>query len=172
MNDNTALNVIKKMINEQVAAGIKLQKPPDENNPNIERVNPYVCIGYLPPKNFLPEGYDVPGIIVGLEDGEDDNDEANLQIKLTFVTYGAGSYDETGQLIPDMEGYMDLLNLMHRTRLKISTMPIIEKTTVVQKPIKWGMYQEQPWPYWYGWMTFGINGLIYNMKNPKEENYL
>ena len=26
---------------------------------------------------------------------------------------------------------------------------------------KWGMYQEQPYPYWYGYMTFSLQGSAY-----------
>lgn len=173
MTDNTILEALKKRLKEQVASQIELQKPPTEEESTVEyvNVNPYVCTGYLPPKNFLPEGYDVPCIIVGLDEGVDDGNDASLQIKLTFATYGAGQY-AGGELIPDMEGYKDLLSLMTLTRQNICTNPLIENLVTIQKPIRWGMYSEQPWPYWYGYMTFSVNSAVISMINDLQNNFL
>ena len=171
MIDNTILEALKEFIKEEIAYKILLHKAPDENV-EIEYVNPCVFIGYLPPKNFLPEGYDIPCIIVGEENGEDDGNSANLNIKLSFVTYGAGDYDENDVLMPDMQGYKDLLNLITRTRTTLSSNPFIKSITVIEKPIKWGMYQEQPFPYWYGYMTFTVNLPVNEMINTRHEKYL
>lgn len=161
MVDNTVLQTLKEYIKSNVASKIKLEKPNEDATQSPAYVNPVVVVGYLPPKNFLPEGYDVPAIIVGMDQGTDDGNDAYLGIRIVFATYSMGEKNEEGEMIPDMKGYIDLLHLMTQTRMAISTAMNLEKTQV-RKPIKWGMYQEQPWPYWYGWMTFDATLAIIN----------
>jgi hypothetical protein len=35
----------------------------------------------------------------------------------------------------------------------------------LQGPVKWGMYEEQPYPYWYGHMRFTVSTKAYPKKN-------
>lgn len=153
MIDNTVLQELKDFIAVKVADNIKLEKATDNANDPKEYVHPIVVIGYLPPKNFLPEGYDIPAIIIGTDQGEQDDDDAFLSIRITFAVYSMGENVHEGTVVPDMQGYIDLNHLISQTRIALSTAAALEKTEI-RKPIKWGMYQEQPWPYWYGWMTF------------------
>ena len=168
MTDNEILKAIKaRML--KMATKLKLQKPPTDVDVEPERVFPTVCIGYLPPKSYLPDEYDIPAVVVGYnkESGEDNGSDASLNIKLTLATYGAGSYDEEGKFNPDMTGYIELINLISCIREDLSKNPIIEKVTIMDKgpdtPFKWGTYDEQPWPYWYGWITFSVKAAVQNM---------
>lgn len=148
MTENRILEALKEFI-KSITANEKL-KSPDKD----EFVPPIVVVGYLPPKNYLPEGYDVPCIIVGMDEGEDDGEEAKINVRLSFATYDPGENNDQGQLVPDMKGYIDLLHIMTKIRIALLQTRVINGTTVIETPIKWGMYQEQPWPQWYGWMTF------------------
>lgn len=157
MTTNYILDVLKSRLEKEVASHIKLQKAREKESEEIELVNPIVAIGYLPPSSYLPKGYTtIPAILVGIDEGEDNNDEASINIRLTFAVYGPGTHKE-GKWAPDFEGYRDLLNLIERTKINLFSNPIIEGRTTVSKPIRWGMYEEQPYPYWYGWMSFKAN---------------
>lgn len=164
MTPLTILLSLKEFIQERIAGGIKLLKPVDSSTGAQEMVHPAVYIGYLPPKALLPEdsNYDAPAIIVGMDTngGEDLLTRAELNIRVTMVTYGAGKTAEAGVFSPDMTGFMDLLNLIERARQKLGAFPVSEKSICIERsednPFRWGMYDEQPWPYWYGWLTFTV----------------
>lgn len=152
------LEAIKKFLTENVADKILLQKEQvDEYDPSdpIEYVNPYVEIMRLPHKNYTPNDFTIPMILVSFEDGEDGADEAYMNIKLTFATYGGGVYEDSK--LPDNKGYVDLLNIIELAKSKLLSAGAIGGKTIIQKPLKYGCYDgdESTWPYWYGYMTFG-----------------
>mgnify|MGYP005835157803 CR=1 FL=1 len=168
MNDITILEEIQKLLQKNVADHIKLQKANDKDIFNYELVSPQIHIGWIPPKGFLPEGLDegIPCIIIGHDEGNDDGRTADINIRLSFVVFSPGKHDtkdidELKNYTPNFEGYRDLLNLMEKTKQEILRNQIINKAFVIQYPIKWGMYQEQPYPYWYGWITFSIRKQAY-----------
>lgn len=169
MTDIKILEAFKKFLLENVASKIKLEKPPVDGNikGKYELVHPAVYIGWVPPKNYLDEfGYDVPCLLVMEDGGQDEHDEANLDIRIGFATYDPGlTYPEQfpdEKTRPNVNGYKDLLNLIIRTRLELSKVAIIENITSIQKPIKWGLYDEQKWPYWHAWLTFKASILPIN----------
>jgi hypothetical protein len=151
MTTVSVLESLKEFIKE-ITDDFKFEKAGTTGDADL--VPPVVCVGWLPPKNYLPEGYDVPCVIVGMDNGEEDDQESKLSVKLTFATYGAGETDEEGNFIPDMNGYIDLLNLMEVVKRELVKSTIIKGKTRIYKPIKWGMYEEQMWPLWHGYMTF------------------
>ncbi|KPU42161.1 hypothetical protein OXPF_39400 [Oxobacter pfennigii] len=161
MADIFVLEAIQKFLQDNVTSKFKLQQKTNNIN-NYALITPSVHIGWIPPK--LPEGWtteeqvpDIPCAIIGMDEGEDSGDEAGINIRITFVVYSPGLHEpkESGGLkfTPDFIGYEDLLNFINRTKLEIARKQIIGITTL-QGPFKWGMYQEQPYPYWYGWLTF------------------
>jgi hypothetical protein len=83
-----------------------------------------------------------------------------------------GTHEPDGKLIPTFQGYKDLLNLMTLARQELSKVSVIEGITVMQKPFKWGMYQEQPYPYWYGWLTFPVSCAVMEHVESIKEQYL
>jgi hypothetical protein len=144
------LKELKKFIQTEVASKIKLQK--EESDPP-EYVHPYVEICYLPHKNFSPYDFQVPLILISLDDGEDGAESHSISIRLTLATYGGGFYEETK--IPDAKGYIDLLNLIEITKQALITKSVINEKGIVERPVSYGMYDtELIYPYWYGYITF------------------
>lgn len=164
MSKLMTLEAYQKFLQEKVASGIKLQKANDNNVSSYELVRPQVHIGWVPPKGYLPEDmdYTVPCIIVGYDEADNDGQDAELSMRLSFAVYSPGKHEtKTGggiQYTPDFQGYVDLLNLMERTERELTRQRVIGGVTTIQFPLKSGMYTEQPYPYWYGWLTFKTRG--------------
>lgn len=160
MTDNIILDALKKFLLENVSGKIKLQKPTEVSG-KYELVNPSVHIGWIPPKlpenmNLQDQVQDIPCIVVGMDDGQDDGSDASLSIRLSFVTFSSGTIKDN-KLHPNFDGYKDLVNLITLTRMQLAEATVIGGTTVLQHPLKWGMYQDQPYPYWHGWLTFPVS---------------
>lgn len=151
-----ALQSLKSFIEEEVASKILLQKE-SEATAEPEYVNPYVALISLPHKNFMPVNFQVPYILIGFTNGTDAADEHPLNITIQFATYGGNLAFEEIANIPDSSGYIDLLNLMEKTRQKLIQAAVIKECGVVNRPIMYGIYNEQlTYPYWYGYMTFDL----------------
>lgn len=159
MTDIEILKSLSKFLINNVANKIKLEKPPENNivEQSYDLVNPAVYIGWVPPKNFLESyGYDIPSIVVMIDEGEDNSDEVTRRIRITFTTYDPGTTELNGKLSPNTNGYKDLLNLIGITRNELNNSPISEEISSVDKPIKWRI-SEQNYPYWSSEMTFSIS---------------
>lgn len=160
MNDLEVLNSLSEFLKKNVACKIKLEKVPEDNQAegDYELVKPAVYEGWVPPKNFLESyGYDIPAMIVMIDDGADDNDSADLNIRIKVVTYDPGTTNEDGSLTPDAKGYKDLLNLIFKIRLALSQNVVINDALTVSKPIKWNMDEEQNYPYWSANVRFTVS---------------
>lgn len=174
MTDNIIIEALQKFLQERVAGKIKLQAPAKDID-TYGLVHPAVHVGWIPPKlpeNISPESQvtDIPCIIVGMDEGEDDGDSASLNIRLSFVTFSEGLMKD-GKLYPNYEGYKDLINLIALTRRELSAAVTIGSVTSVQRPFKWGMYKDQPAPYWYGWMTFSVVCAVMGYISGLKEQY-
>ena len=160
------LEKLQSFLKENVCSHIKLQKPSDDDVDKYELVNPTVHTGWIPPKGILPAELEsaIPCLIVGMDDGNDDGLEGSIGIRISAVVYSPGLHKENGgaiEFIPDFQGYNDLLNLLDRTIAEIAKNQIINGVKV-EYPIKWGMYQDnQPYPYWYGWVSFTVKKQSY-----------
>lgn len=161
VTENIILETLQNFLQENVVSKIKLQRPTDDKT--YELVNPVVHVGWIPPKlpeNLMPEDMikdipSIPCIVVGLDGGEDDGTDASMDIRLTFVTYNRGQI-KNGKLLPDFDGYKDVINLRTLAREELAKAAVIGKKTTVQQPFAWGMYEEQPYPHWVGWMKFKV----------------
>lgn len=151
-----SLQALKKFVEEEVASKILLQKE-SEAMAEPEYVNPYVAILTLPHKNFMPVNFQVPYILIGLTNGTDGAEEHPLNIQMQFATYGGNiAFKETAN-IPDSSGFIDLLNLIEKTKQKLVQEAVINGCGVVNKPIMYGIYNEEvTYPYSYGYMTFDL----------------
>lgn len=151
-----ALNALKAFVEKNVASKILLQKE-GLATAKPEYVHPYVSLIALPHKNFMPVNFQVPYILIGLQTGTDAADEHPLSIQIQFATFGGDiRFKETAN-IPDSSGYIDLLNLIELTKEQLIQAAVINKCGVVNKPILYGVYNEQiTYPYWYGYMTFDL----------------
>lgn len=170
MIDNTILEAFESFCKEHVIPEIKLQAPNDDNVKAYDLMHPNVFVGWVPPPNQLedvpfqlPDGIKraIPAVVIGMDDGDDDGSDAGLTIRMTFITYSPGHYPAPGSVIPNFKGYRDLLNFMFIARQQLSTHYLIGGgKTAAQKPHRWGMYQQQPVPYWVGWLTFRATAAI------------
>lgn len=163
MSSNSILEALKAFLNENVTPGITLQKPNDNDVNDYKLVHPQVYIGWIPPKGYLPNEMDsmIPCLVVGYDENSDDGEGVEFNIRISAVVYKPGTYDLQGSEVvkytPSFEGYQDLLNLLDRTKAELIKTRIIKNMATVQLPIRQGMYQqEQPYPYWYGWISFPI----------------
>lgn len=178
MTDDKILEGIKNFLAENVANKFKLERPPENGafDKNYELVNPAVYIGWIPPKNYLNKyGYDVPAFLVMEDGGEDEGNEASIDIRIGIATYDPGltTKEETIlNTIPNTNGYKDLLNIIQRIRIELSKVVTIENITSIQKPIRWGMYEEQQYPYWHGWISFKASTVPLNYQNSEIKQFL
>ena len=144
-----ALKGLKNFLEKEVASSIKLQK---EDSVPPEYVNPYVAIIALPHKNFVPTNFQVPNICIGLNEGGEDYDEHTISVRLQFATYG-GDTEFGNEMLPDETGYLDLLNVIERTKQKLTQVAVIPEAGLVEKSFKYGIYNEElTYPYWYGYL--------------------
>lgn len=170
MTDNVILEAIRDFLLSSVASKIKLQVPHDDDITKYELMHPNVFIGWLPPPNQLQEVPQqlldgikkaLPAMMVTFDEGDDDGNDAGLNIRISAVVYNPGLYEPGEKFTPDNKGYQDLINLLFLCRQALSINPIIsEGKTEVNKPIKWGMYAEQPIPYWVGWVSFRATAAV------------
>lgn len=170
MTDNTILEALESFCWEHISPKIKLLVPNDDDVESYQLMNPNVFIGWVPPPNQLeevplqlPDGIKsaIPAVVIGMDEGDDDGSDAGLNIRMTFIVYGPGHYPKEGGVIPNFKGYCDLLNFIFITRQQLSTRYIIEGgKTAAQKPFRWGMYLQQPVPYWVGWLSFRATAAI------------
>ena len=111
----------------------------------------------LPHKNFMPVNFQVPHILVGLPSGNESADEHSLNIRLQFATFGGDVMFKETANIPDSSGYIDLLNLIERTKERLINAGVIKDGGLIDRPFNYGIYDEQlTYPYWYGYMTFNL----------------
>lgn len=162
MSTIAVLEALQAFLQDKVTPTIELQKPSNNNVKDYTLVNPSVHIGWLPPNGYLPDGMEsaIPCLVVGLDDASEDAQGKDLNIRISAAVYSPGLHapDASGVIIytPDFQGYRDLLNLMDRTLAKLTENRVVNGVTI-QETIKWGMYLEQPHPYWYGWIAFTVS---------------
>lgn len=162
-----ALTALKEFIEEEVASTILLQKE-GHATADPEYVHPYVALLTLPHKNFMPVNFQVPYILIGLANGTDSANEHPLSIQIQFATFGGDIMFKETANVPDSSGYIDLLNLIERTKEKLIQAAVIKECGVVNKPMLYGIYSEQiTYPYWYGYMTFDLQ-ITTTMRQMKE----
>lgn len=163
MSTVSILETLQSFLQEKVAPAIKLQKDDGNNVNNYELVHPAVHIGWIPPKGYLPAEMEsgIPCLIVGMDEASDDAQSEEINIRISAAVYSPGQHNPDGTYAPDFRGYNDLINLIDRTKAELIKNQIINNSVVIQFPVKWGMYQEQPYPYWYGWITFAVRKASY-----------
>jgi len=145
------LDAVELFIKENVVSGLKLKTPKGEY------VEPNVFKGVLPFKHSLPDDKKelVPCILVGMGKGRDNDDDGDINIKLTIVTFDSGFNDGESE-VQDMNGYTDLLIVIQRLRASLLGSVDVGGLGEVQRPYDFGMYEEQSYPFWYGYSMFGF----------------
>lgn len=118
-------------------------------NKNGEYVTPRVFESFLPFKDGRnEEKLDFPYITVRISDGQDTDEESFVNVNLYFGIYRKGEEVE-GFTQPD--GAYDLLALMEHVRVALFRQGSLDMKFEIQKPYKWEIPDEQPYPLWVGW---------------------
>ncbi|MBQ9528264.1 MAG: hypothetical protein IJR68_11685 [Fretibacterium sp.] len=101
-----------------------------------------------------PQGYgpadieaNFPCVVVKLIDGQD-REEGQIDQARTSVNLLIGVYDES----PDCQGYRDVMNIIETTRQSFLSLScrILGKKYKLELPMKWSLFEEQPWPFYFG----------------------
>ena len=153
MTTQDALDDLQAFLEKAVQEmGMKYQR--EEIDPP-KYVTPYVAQCYWPHKNFIPGGFQNPGIFSALDTAEDTGQENTLDVRLVCTTYGGGMYRDTQ--IPDASGYKDLLSMMERLKTSLITQWALGRGNL-RRPLEMGMYDsELSWPYWYGYLRLSLD---------------
>ena len=111
---------------------------------NIGRI-PKIILGYLDPLEDEEEKEDFPYIILRyIEDGIEE-EESTLKLKLIFGVHSLDTY-----------GWVDVLHLMELVKLGLLKKQMFSFYSVMKK-IKSSMPEEQPYPYFFGFMELPLN---------------
>ncbi|WP_217562781.1 hypothetical protein [Paenibacillus sp. GbtcB18] len=106
-----------------------------------------VHLGWLPAKEApkgpvppvpVPES-EFPYIIIRALAGEDLDRNGTAQIKFLVGTKSK-----------DSDGYLDIIHLFETIRLGVLRSGIIGQRFEIQRPLKWKLFEEQPYPEWIG----------------------
>lgn len=101
-----------------------------------------------------PQGYgpadienNFPCVIVKLDEATD-KEEGKIDQARAVVRLLAGVYDDA----PDCQGYRDALNIIEVVRQDLLSMPyrILDNKYRVEMPMTWYLFEEQPWPVFFG----------------------
>lgn len=156
-----ALKAMQQFLKENVAEKILLQKEPEQgavSDPSQSNsyVHPSVTIIRMPHENFDPTGYRVPFLAVCMDTDVDDDDGHTADFRIVAGVYGGGNYDgdTDPEGIPDNKGYIDLINLLEKVKISIASASILGGMCVVRKPFSIKFYDDDTWPYWYGYLSF------------------
>lgn len=169
MHTVSTLEEIKKWLQEKVLTEVALQAPEARGEVSAYQLaEPVVHIGWVPPNGIIEQGEDIriPCLVVGIDEVNSDSDSTEFKVQLTAVVYDPGhqEYPEQKtrlQLTPNFDGYQTLLNLLDRVRAAILRRGGISKQFELLGAIKLKTYEEQPWPYWYGYLAFTLSGEAY-----------
>jgi len=108
---------------------------------------PQVVLGYLEPlEEEQEEKEDFPYIIIRYMNDESSSEAGSINLKLIFGVYSK-----------DTKGWMDVLHLIESLKLAIFKKQVFDFYTL-SGAIKSEMPEEQPYPYFFGFMnlTFDI----------------
>ena len=110
-----------------------------------------------PPEEYGPEDFDAnfPCVIVQLQDWNDTREIATAEINFLI-----GVYDDN----PNAQGYRDVENIKDHIRLYLHQNQTIDRRYIMQFPLRGGLFKDQPWPVFFGWIT-----ATYALDNPAAE---
>ncbi len=114
---------------------------------------------HIPDERFESDTYYplVVAAINKIEDGGEDSQQvlSTVTVGLTFGVYGE-----------DENAWVDLLNMMERTRQRLVNNRLLNNRFRLQLPVKWETIEAQPYPFWFGYGT-----IEYSTPRPIETRY-
>ncbi|MFD0710633.1 hypothetical protein [Paenibacillus sp. GCM10027626] len=119
-------------------------------------VPPTVFDWYLPFKDARREDIDFPFITARIVNGDDPVDDpsaalySTVRIDLAFGVYSGHRLIKPNDDPIHPDGAYDLLNLMEHVRTALFREGIIDRKFRIERPYKWSIPEEQPYPLWVG----------------------
>lgn len=129
------MDALKKFIEETVKE-YWLETKRDENS------SPRVYEGYLPQKKKGNMESEFPFVLLRLLSAGDDGEFADVHIKIIVGTYSKD----------DIEGWKDTANILQRIYQELGKKGVLENKYRVERPIRYTLPEEQPYPEWFGEM--------------------
>lgn len=161
----TPLDVLKnitKYTEEKIAPLLLMRKEVrhsgdimDNSDDLPEYVNPSVCYGMIPHKNFQPLDFSVP-MIMWTFDQVDDNGTYDsgrtVSLRAYVGAYSSEIFEDNDTKIPDHKAFEDLYNVLEKIYIEITRKHVLNGVGII-KPISYGIYDGAYYPYAYGWLT-------------------
>lgn len=162
----SALRLIQKWLEGHIEEDQIMLKRPQAGNKagGYNLAAPAVHLGLVPPDSILdPDGdIRIPCLVVGISESNGDSEEELLNLRITAIVYDPGTQSVgTAALEPNFEGYTILLNLLDRVRAWVLREDGAAKRFQLEGSVKLSPYEEQPWPYWYGSLSFMVSDKPY-----------
>ncbi len=161
MQTVSSLKAVKGWL-EQVLEGVTYQQPfADGKLEDYQLTQPAVYLGWIPPGAVLEptERVRLPCLVVGLNGVETDAESTTFDLQITVVVYDPGhqSYSEDASgpqldLTPNFDGYSTLLNLLDLVRMRLLRTQFVADRLERLGGVTLKTYEEQPYPYWYGYL--------------------
>lgn len=127
---------------EKALENYKLETKIGTRSPKIFKY--YLSMGKVSESDF-------PLVIIRPNSGEDNDNQTNITVK--FI---CGVYSQ------DNDGVYDLSSLIEKLRKIFLEDYDISKKFKLEKPIKWEIYDDQPFPQWLGEIT-----TVWNVPQPQ-----
>ncbi|MVB11076.1 hypothetical protein CAFE_17780 [Caprobacter fermentans] len=161
----SSLKLIQKWLSDHIAAdGMQLKQSQKDNKiGNYVLAAPAVHIGLVPPNGVVDPaaGLRVPCLVIGAAESDSDAEETRITLQITAIVYDPGTQDGPASLVPNFDGYLTLINLLDRVREWVMKEDGAAGCFSLEGGVKLTPYEEQPWPYWYGFLTFTVSGEPY-----------
>ena len=155
------LKRITKFTEEEIAPLLSMRKEVrhtgdvlDNSEETPAYVNPAVCYGTIPHKNFQPLDFQCPMILWTFDETTDIGtyDEGRkVNLRASVSAFSSELYSNDAHL-PDNKAFVDLAGLLETMYQKFTQRHVINGVGI-QKPITYGIYDGAFYPYAYGYLT-------------------
>ena len=157
----TVLNSLKEFLEKEVLATLKLKRQL-QNISGYELVTPLCHIGYIPPNgDIVSNDVSIPCVVVGVDKKISSEEETLYNIRLTAAIFDNGFDDGLNPIISDFMGFVSLQNLLDSIEASIMRNPVLCKSLAVVGEIESALYEQQPFPFWYGYLKFQLSDREY-----------
>ncbi len=164
----SSLNAVKEWLEGHISADkIQLKVPSADNKiGDYKLAAPAVHAGLIPPDGIIypTDGIRIPCLVVGTPETNGDSESTEMELQITAIVYDPGTQtpEISGpKLIPNFDGYITLLNFLDRVKEWVQREDGAAGRFQLESPVKLKTYEDQPWPYWYGFLSFTVSGEPY-----------
>lgn len=130
-------------------------------NVKDERANFNIYAQSLPAKKGQKDSEHFPYVVIRVIEGEEqeDQEETKNTCQITFI---AGIYDESD----DYQGDKDVLNVIEKIIYRLKTKKYYDNRFELTTPMKWLIYDENAYPYYFGGIETHWKMPVISMDDP------